>query len=625
MWELGQAIAGKGSRKISRRLDLEMGAGSYCDSCEREHYGASLASKGGKLLIGFRGQPKDAVSIAAAPGSGANALFSVYHRTGTAESSDRITWGVRFVATPPVRWKLQKPIRAKEWNVGGAVWTPGAEDVHVEYHFGKGRSGSALVASSTSEGGKKELIEWALGFDAKGKAVCMLFAIPDPKVLAAIDGKVLAEPSAEGLAALHADPHRLALSPKQLNMIAGALKNRGRKLRDRGEKWKGVNVLTKDVRLSLPGETIAKVPSVKGVLCLGNVLEPAKAMKLELGDEENRSIKMTIDTGRCQVEKVEMRGVALSDEGPLRWKVMGDFAPGKPMPRHRDESAVIGLWSPGHHVANDGPVTGSAVHTWYARSDVKMIWVVGYGASGKAAALLVGDACAAAYFDRGGAPEVAFDAQTASAQLKAAEIDTARRMKAAAAEQAKEDAEADGTDVLAPATATELEAIAVAIAAGPSKKKNKIGKRFTVKWDATAIPTVKGKLRVGDPSGAAFDLAAGGDGPKEPFMMFDGEDEGAGAWGRVIVGVRLGAGKVARWKPSTHVGVDSGRYGVWSPGFATSDLEPGTYSADALAAKIVRTSQGDCGFPSLLGLDSAKRPVAFLFGEAVRPAVLAAF
>lgn len=76
-----------------------------------------------------------------------------------------------------------------------------------------------------------------------------------------------------------------------------------------------------------------------------------------------------------------------------------------------------------------------------------------------------------------------------------------------------------------------------------------------------------------------------------------------------------------RWKPGFGLGGDSGRYGIWSPGFPTDDVDTGTSTAGALAAKILQTSQGDCSFPSLLGLDAAKKPVAFLFGEGLRPEV----
>ena len=622
MWELGQAIAGKAARKISGRLDLEMGAGVYYDMPGREQYGPSLPSKAGKLLLGFRDTPKAALSIAAAPGNGANVLFTVYHRTGTSESSEGFTWGIRFVATPPVRWKLQKSIPVKDWRVRAAVWTPGASlTEELDYYFKKLKTGSILEGSCGRDKKEKEPIQWALGYDATGKAVCMLFAIPDRKLLAAIDGKQLAEPPAEELAALRRQPHRLALSAKHLNIIAGALQH-GPKFRDRGDKWKALKVVTKDVRILFAGEAVAKVPSVKGALCLGNVLAPAQAMKLEVGDAQNRAIELQIRTGRCHVGKLELDGVTLSSEAPVRWQVMGEFSPGKPQPKNRDKSAVIGVWSPGRRLATEErPEAAPGAYTWFSRSDIRLTWIIGYGASETPAALLAGDARAAAYFDRGGAV-LAYDEQAAAKQVAAAKADRERQLKEDAAEEAATNAAADGTAVVSRATAAELAAIASAIAAGPSKKAN-VGKRFSLHWDDTAIPTVAGKLRVGDPNGASFELAAGVDGPKQAFIMIDDQEGGAG-WGRVILGVRLGAGKVVKWKPSMGLGVDSGHYGVWSPGYPTDDVDDGTHTANALAAKILQTSQGDCSFPSLLGLDAAKQPVAFLFGEAVRPDVFAA-
>src|SRR5262249_31902550 len=113
---------------------------------------------------------------------------------------------------------------------------------------------------------------------------------------------------------------------------------------------------------------------------------------------------LAISTGRCQVEKVALDGMTLSGEAPVRWQVMGEFAPGKPRPRDRDKSALIGMWSPGARFARDmRPAAAPGAYTWPVRSDVKLIWIVGYDASDRAAVLLVGDARAAAYFDRGGA------------------------------------------------------------------------------------------------------------------------------------------------------------------------------------------------------------------------------
>jgi hypothetical protein len=58
---------------------------------------------------------------------------------------------------------------------------------------------------------------------------------------------------------------------------------------------------------------------------------------------------------------------------------------------------------------------------------------------------------------------------------------------------------------------------------------------------------------------------------------------------------------------------------VWSPDFPIDDITAaGTHTHGALVARIVETSAGDCGFPSLLGLDAAGKPAVILFGEALR-------
>jgi predicted DNA-binding WGR domain protein len=580
MWDLGRAIAGKADRKISGRLDLAWGAGQYWERPGIERSGACIPSKGGKLLVGYWTTPKTAASVAAAPGNGSNALFSVYFRAGGSSSDDWCFWGVRFNETPPIVWRVQKPIAAagKNRRTYAGVWTPGVPHADLESsEFKIAKAGSVLAASHTLT----ETLHWAIGFDAKGRAVCMLCALGDADVLADVDGVSLAEPAAGDLAALHARPHRLALSANELAAIGPGAK------------------------------TSERVPSVKGVLCLGNFATPAKAIKLELGDKHNRSFRLAPKTGQGPLRSPALAGVTLSNAAPVRWSVGGEFAPGAEWPQDPDRVRV-GLWSPGAERTNDAfdkyscPGATKGALSSVAPVGSKLIWIIGYDAAGKPAAIAFGDARTAVYFDRG-------DAVGGAAQASMRDEDE------------DEDEDEDDTDApLMPATASELVAIADAIAAGPKTKKATISKRFSLSWDKTAIPTVRGKLRVGDPAGASFDLAAGADGPKQAFLFFDGKDEDAGAWGRVIVGVRLGEGKAVKWKPSMGLGVDSGRYGVWSPGYPTTSVDAGTHTAASLAAKIQQTSEGDCSFPSLLGLDAAKRPVAFLFGEAVRPEVFGA-
>ena len=48
------------------------------------------------------------------------------------------------------------------------------------------------------------------------------------------------------------------------------------------------------------------------------------------------------------------------------------------------------------------------------------------------------------------------------------------------------------------------------------------------------------------------------------------------------------------------------------------------FGGPAFAAVIQQTSEGDCAFPSVLGLDADKQPVALLFGESLDPKVLRA-
>jgi hypothetical protein len=74
------------------------------------------------------------------------------------------------------------------------------------------------------------------------------------------------------------------------------------------------------------------------------------------------------------------------------------------------------------------------------------------------------------------------------------------------------------------------------------------------------------------------------------------------------------------WKRGKAIGVDSGRYGVWSPGADTDDLDEGSHRD----ARIIQTAEGDCVFGSLLGLDAKQQPVAFLFGEALHDEVFVA-
>jgi hypothetical protein len=368
---------------------------------------------------------------------------------------------------------------------------------------------------------------------------------------------------------------------------------------------------------------------VKGKLCLGNLRDPERAIRVQLGGTKNLTLELRLDKGRGHLHKPRLGGVTLSNQPPVRWRLEGTFARGRAWPR-MGTRAYVGVWSPGLERTDRAwfegktrpPDAARGVCAWDVDAESsRLAWYVGYDAQDRPAVLLVGDARAEVCFARAA---MALDftkqaAKTASDAVVAARRERARREAEAKRQWAAEDAAADAP--APPATAEELVAIGAAIAAGP-RKKGKITKRFSLAWKATAIPTVDGELRVGDPDGASFPLAAGADGPKATFMFFD--TEGEDPFGRAIIGVRIGDGLPVQWKPSIGLGVDSGRYGVWSPGFPTDDTSFGLKTSGEMAAMILQTAEGDCCFPSLVGLDANKEPVAFLFGEALDPAVFKA-
>jgi hypothetical protein len=199
--------------------------------------------------------------------------------------------------------------------------------------------------------------------------------------------------------------------------------------------------------------------------------------------------------------------------------------------------------------------------------------------------------------------------------------DQAKSLATSARQQAvREDAIANGERLPAKrATAAELRAVARLIAAGPKAKPAKIARRFSLSWSKGAPIPVNGKLAFGDPNGASFEVDAG---TTEPTAVFFLTDEAADDDDGATIGVRLGRGTAVRWKASTGVGVDSGHYGIWSPDLAMpDDLDPGVIKAGRRAGLILSTANGDCIFPSVLGLDAKQQPVALLLGESLDPFV----
>jgi predicted DNA-binding WGR domain protein len=377
------------------------------------------------------------------------------------------------------------------------------------------------------------------------------------------------------------------------------------KARSDDDRWSEVPTFSERLRVYFWPDSVGRVASVRGEVCFGNVADPGNAIRIKGGGADNRMFKLLdrLSTG-------VMWGLRLSDEMPVRWHVQAPFVPGATWPPTPRE-ARIGFWTPGIERKEtdqfDGstryPSTVKGVLSWDTGPKRPVNWVLGLDAKGRPACVVVGRYLNPRVFDHG---RVALGPEAGSA---------AKDMKAARDKVAAEEA---AENPLTSASLAELTAIAAAIAAGPRKRGAKVGKRFSLSWTEAAIPAVDGSLEVGDPCGDNFEISAGGKGAKPVFMFSDEEYDVDGA----VVGVRLGEGKAVQWKPSFGIGVDSGTYGVWSPGFPTDDVSPyGAQTEGALAAYILGTVNGDCGFPSLLGLDAAKKPVAFLFGEALRPDV----
>jgi len=587
MWELGQAILGDEDRKVSGRFELEWGAGDGLSG-----YGYKIPSKAGKICLGDAEAPASAKVIAAAPGSAANLLF-------TLNGENFNMHGLRLRASAPVIWRIQAPIALKRSATPG-LWTHGMKTRGSQYTYNE--LGTARLLHC--KWGDRKHLHWALGLDAKDRSACILFAFIDATLFSEIDGQTLA-PTEHELAALRMEPHRHAIPADDLAALASAIQRETKRKLSASTAWQKAWREVKNVPLQVAGTESNVVPSVKGKLALGNITNPASAVRVALGGTtHNRAVRISINT-QSRFGHGSFTGLALSNEVAVRWKVEGELAAGAAQSTD-DKQAMVALWSPGCE-RSAAPFKAPERWRYYEQArgvlvfqvpaNVPLVWLVGYDARDTPAVVLVGERWLVPYFDHGLA---------GVADVKAAAKRSKQKLAAVTAERAAVSAEIDAENgyPLPPATATELAAIAEAIAAGPAKKQ-KITKRFSLAWDATRIAAIKGELEVGDPDGASFSLAAGTSGPKATFQFFDGRDENAGAWGRTIVGLQLGTSKAVTWKPSYGIGVDSGRYGAWTPGRPK-------------AAKIVQTSEGDCSFPSLLGLDANQKPVAFLFGEAVR-------
>jgi len=587
LWELGQALLGKEDRKISGRVDFRWGAA-------RGKVDA-LASKDGQLRIGDFDHPKNAVALEAGK---TNPIFTL---NATVDGFDVYIAGVRLRAAAPVVWKLQQPLSIDEKDVGPAIWTRGTSNV-LPLSIGPSREGK---------------LPWAIGEDASGAVVAVLAERPIEELVA---GTVhVAKPNDAELAALRAEPQRHAIPSADLRAFGEAIRKHAVKRPPKAKQtnfgeWVEVPRFSDRLRLSFCTTADGVMPSTGGELCFGNFAEPKSAVRIPAGA---KNLTMIVDhivyENRGSSFDARSRGVRLSNEVPVRWRLQGVITP-KVRWRYRtstsDVRCRVGFWTPGMERTADfsGIASRPGIFHWDERIETPLMWMIGFDAKDRPACVLVAPKTVdsshgvyrfADYFALGG--------------------ETARK----AIEPIAETDDDEDADPLTPATPDELTAIATAIATRPSKNaKKRINERFELVWKAE-VGTVKGKLCVGDPNGASFPLAAGTDGPKRVFAFYDAENEAANAWGRVIVGVRLGDGKAVRWKPHFGIGVDSGMYGVWSPTFPLDDVAAGVHTSGPLAAMIQRTAEGDCSFPSLLGIDADKKPVAFLFGEALRPEVFA--
>ena len=347
-----------------------------------------------------------------------------------------------------------------------------------------------------------------------------------------------------------------------------------------------------------------KVASSDGHVLVGDFGTPHKAIRIAGGDDDNRCFYIRsklLDDGNS------IAGLRLARTLPVRWETRGSFTATHPYKRGYDPHVRVGFWTPGFPTtAWKGTslgfkrIRGKSGSAWGDFANTKISVVVGLDADDAITCVIADGELDPAWFAAG---RTAIRPPT---RAEAAKVATAAR-RAVAGDAAIERGEPVRA---APATASDLRAIAAAIAAGPAAKRTKITKRFSLAWDAVAPVPVDGKLAFGDPDGASFDLAAGRTEPKPAFRLYDADAEDDLAWGRLTLGIRLGPGKAMTWKLHTSIGVDSGRYGIWSP--------------DRSAQILQATAEGDGGFPSLLGLDARKRPVAFLLGESLDPAVFGA-
>lgn len=602
LWSLGEAIKAKASRKLSGRLDID----SKPDHGGHGKAGtpSMIPSKNGQLRLGDLKRLEHSVLLKAAPGNGRNQTFLVTVDIG---GSARKIKGVRLSDAMPVAWQPQKPLRVPRMggtlpNVG--VWTPGMKmDDLCDYGgFCKAKDGCGLDLGATLS------LSWVLGLDANGCPACVLLrAVTD--AMFALRKTPIAKPTGAELEQARSAPHRNALPAAELWAFGEAIRKHDAKpvpkeKADSYHSWSDVPPFSERLTVSFWPDSRGRVPSVGGEVCFGNLADPDNAIRIKASGADNRTFKYSdLRGGRF------VHGLRLSNELPVRWETQDPFMPNVPWPKNRRE-ARIGFWSPGIERTKPDHFEGSSkfpqatkgVLSWDTGTRRPVSWVLGLDAKGRPACVVADRDLDPRSFDHGREP------------LGAEAADAANVNKSA---RAKAEAEEAAEHPLTPASKAELSAIAAAIAAGPTKRSTKVTKRFALSWNK-AIPTVEGKLGVGDPNGADFEIEALVDGAKPVFIFSDEEHDDGGA----VVGVRLGDGKAVQWKPSFGMGVDSGKYGVWSPGFPTDDVKPfGTRIEGALVAYILQTENGDCGFPSLLGLDAAKKPVAFLFGEGLRPDV----
>jgi hypothetical protein len=597
LWLLGEAIKAKASRSLSGRLEVDFKAALG-------HHGepgksSVIPSKSGRLRVGDLERSAHSILMRAAPGSGGNAVFVVHY--GIGDDAFPVE-GVRLSDAMPVVWQLQKELRIPRSRSGGlstvGVWTPGmnTDEMRAYGGFRKGKDGGGLQL-----GGALRLA-WVLGLDASGRPACALFRTVE-QTWFALGTTPIAKPPAAELEQARSAPYRNAILPAELWTLGEQIRKQAARKKP-GDYYSEVPTFSKRLRLHFRRDKAASAPSVGGEVCFGDLSDPENAIRIEGGGADNRVFQLGDRFGDPY-----MHGLRLSNETPVRWETRAPFVPTAPSSMDR-KAGRIGFWSPGIERKQPDQFFGThrypdvkGVLGWEVKLGRPVNMVVGYDAKGRPACVVADADLDPRVFDHGRAP-LGSDAKSAAKTM------TAARAKAAAEEAAE--------NPLTPASLAELTALAAAIAAGPTKRRAKVGKRFSLSWTKAAIPTVDGKLQVGDPSGADFEIAAAGETTKPVFIFTDQEYDVDGA----VVGLRLGEGKAVQWKPGFGIGVDSGTYGVWSPGFPTEDVAPyGAATEGELAAYVLATADGDCCFPSLLGLDAAKQPVAFLFGEALRPEI----